>query len=429
MTYQDENNQLLKTYLDDSFFRAWGQREPELENFTKLELMFNPECNLRCKYCYLVKHGDELYPREIRDINNQLDNLRMLLDYLTVNGYTPAFEVFSGEPLIQPDKLAAVRMIIDAYRNSEQKPNITIPTNFTFIEDDAKADRVKDIVQYGDEHGVKIFLSASFDGKMIESNRPGTFVRSDEHYDKCFSFAKDMGFGFHPMVYSEGIERWPENFLWYQEKLKEFDIPWWNIYLLEVRDKEWTGRQIESYGNFIRFLMNWTFDKLNHDRELMVRFILEKGFNMLKSPFVTIGRGLGCSIQSTVFVRMGDLSIVPCHRTSYQPFIYGQFKAERGKITGVKAGNVSMMNTVYSFNARNQPYCERCELEPICSFGCLGSQYETNGDMFTPIPTVCAMYRQKYESLKASLRELGIVDRICSMINDRKARLFMKEEG
>jgi len=36
-------------------------------------------------------------------------------------------------------------------------------------------------------------------------------------------------------------------------------------------------------------------------------------------------------------VRAGDLSIIPCHRTSYQKFIYGKYKTENNKIIGIEA--------------------------------------------------------------------------------------------
>lgn len=34
------------------------------------------------------------------------------------------------------------------------------------------------------------------------------------------------------MVYSKDISKWIDNFEWFQVKMKEYDIPWYEIYLL-----------------------------------------------------------------------------------------------------------------------------------------------------------------------------------------------------
>ena len=52
----------------------------------------------------------------------------------------------------------------------------------------------------------------------------------------------------------------------------------------------------------------------------------------------------GCTINRALIVRMGDLAIVPCHRTSYDQFLLGHFNVENDvKITDnvpVKPGSV-----------------------------------------------------------------------------------------
>ena len=52
----------------------------------------------------------------------------------------------------------------------------------------------------------------------------------------------------------------------------------------------------------------------------------------------------GCTINRALIVRMGDLAIVPCHRTSYDQFLLGHFNVENEKIIGVTAKNIQLMN-------------------------------------------------------------------------------------
>ena len=44
-----------------------------------------------------------------------------------------------------------------------------------------------------------------------------------------------------------------------------------------------------------------------------------------------------CTISYTLMIRAGDLSIVPCHRTSYQKFIYGKYIVKNNQIQGIEA--------------------------------------------------------------------------------------------
>ena len=43
----------------------------------------------------------------------------------------------------------------------------------------------------------------------------------------------------------------------------------------------------------------------------------------------------GCNVDKLITIRLGDLSWVPCHRTSYEKFIYGKLKVENNTIVGV----------------------------------------------------------------------------------------------
>lgn len=433
MSYQKENDEFLWHLLSNSFFRGWKHHEKAFENFSRIELTFTPNCNLDCKYCYYARHGDELHPLEVRSVPNQRKNLATLLDFFVDNDYTPDIEFFSGEPLVTNFGLECLDAILTRFSDVEKKPkSIIVPTNFTFLLHDDKTEEVERLLVKSQEVGIRIFLSASFDGKYMEQNRPFKFgpeVRDDAYYDKCFAFAKKWKCGFHPMVYSEGIELWEKNFLWFQEKFVEHGLPFDNIYLLEIRNKEWTTQQIKEFGQFVEFLVEWAYNHLSGDTDKLTEFIIRKGFNMLKSSLTTIGRGIGCSLQSVLYVRMGDLTMIPCHRTSYPPFNYGRFVVEDGKIMGVEAGNITLMNTILSFRTTALPYCEKCDIKTLCNGGCLGSQFETNGELFTPIPTVCAMYKQKMVSLARAYSRFGVYDKLTRLIMPEKKAALDRIKG
>ena len=434
MTYQEENDKLLTSFLDRTFFKTWRNQKEGFENFRTLELFLNTKCNLKCSYCYLANFGNELYPMDLQNDSRVLANLEILLNWLIDRQLAPKLELFSGEPFVQNVSLQALDMILDKFENAENKPEgIIIPTNYTFIMNDVMTGKIEDLIKRSRDLDMPIHLSASIDGKYCEDNRPfrsGKNPRDDDYYDKVFAFNKKWGFSFHPMIYSDHIDSWPNNFLWFQEMLKKYDLPWNNIYLLEIRNKEWTKDNILRFEEFIKFLIRWTFlVPCRGNTEMFVRSVFKRGFNILQSPLTTIGRGIGCSIQSTIHLRLGDLAIVPCHRTSYEPFVSGHFTVNNGRITGIRADNPELFIGIISLQGRSQPVCESCLIKYLCSGGCLGSQFEVTGDLFSPIPSVCRLEHAKIKAMIAAYRELGVFDLICDRVSpEKRYALNMSEE-
>ncbi len=435
MTYQEENNKLLNSFLDRTFLKTWGNQEEGLENFRTLELFLNTKCNLRCTYCYLANFGNELYPPKLQDDKKVLANLQILLDWLLNRKLAPRLELFSGEPFAQNVSLQALSMILDKFESADNKPeSIVIPTNYTFILNKNLTEEIECLLERSRKLGMPMALSASVDGRYSEVNRPfrsgKSDPRDDGYYDGVFAFNKKWGFSFHPMIYSDRIDSWQNNFLWFQEMLKKHDIPWSNIYLLEVRNKEWSRDSIFEFEEFIRFLIRWTFlVPCRGNAQEFVNFLFKGGFNILQSPLTTIGRGIGCSIQSTIHVRLGDLAIVPCHRTSYEPFVSGHFIVDDGSITGIRADNPELLIAIMSMQSRSQPMCESCLIKHLCSGGCLGSQYEVTGDLFSPIPSVCRLEHAKVRAMITAYKELRVFDLICDRVNpEKRDALNMLEE-
>ena len=459
MNFQEENNILMENVASRLYYKSWTEKNNDLyANFRGLEIIINYECNLGCKYCYVNRYGEKtpggnegLYPSKLwGDEKKILSNLDILLNWLIENKYAPRIELFSGDPLTQRIGLDCTEMIIDKMAGHPTGALI-IPTNFTFLLSDALTERVEGLIQKSYKNNVPIFLSASFDGKYIETNRPFKHTitgldfdhgiakwtyrtdisdpRDDEYYDKVFDFCRKYEFGFHPMVYSDSIHLWRENFLWFQEMFKKHRIPWHMLYLLEVRNPEWSNTQIKEFGKFIEFLIKWSWNKCGSNYDNYSAFLFQgKGFNILNSPLSSIGRGLGCGYQTSIYTRLGDLSLVSCHRTSYSPFVFGKYKVEGGKITGIESQNVEHMIASVSLEAGTFPYCEQCVIEPLCNHGCLGAQTETTGDPFTPIPTVCKLEHEKIAANIRAYKQLGIFEGLLQKINPNKTEAFKYAE-
>lgn len=417
-----ENDLYTINFLEDTFLSEWKNPGNNV-NFRSLELQLNSVCNADCLYCYYTNYGDKLYPKEISNSENILKNLNATITWLIDNEYKPALEIFTGEIFAQKLGRDALELIYSKYKNVHpglRPPSIMIPSNYTFFMSEKIEKFANDIIEKFGDLGIEIILSASFDGKLLdEHNRPLKSVinsktpksdpRDDKYYDKVFSFAKRHGFGFHPMIYSNKIELWRDNFLWFQDMMKKHDINWESIYLLEVRNAEWSTKQIQEFGKFLKFLIKYSWEKLDKDNKKFKKFIFRgRAFNILSSPFNRIGRGIGCSVQSSMYLRLGDMSVNACHRTMYPGFEFFKFKMMDDKIIGIKSVNPELMTTIFSTDYSNQPYCEQCSINKICPKGCLGAQYEVTGDFFTPIPTVCELEHMKIFAMIEGFQETGL---------------------
>ncbi len=427
--YSSENNKAGLSFLNDTILRGWQIGD---SNWINLELYLGASCNLACTYCYLTNYGNELYPPELEDTDLTLKHVSMLCDWLVEHDYSPIIEIFSGEPLITAKGLRTIETVINKFSSALRKTNIVIPTNMTFLLNSRLTDEVERLIEKGNEVGVPVTLSASVDGMFCGDNRPmrnGTDYNNEEFYKKVFDFAVSHQIGFHPMIYSAGIDRWIDNFLWFQKQFVQYNLPWQNLYLLEVRNKEWTTKQIRNFYDFVKFLVRWSYEKCGDTRTYLDFITNGKGFNILSTPLMTIGRGLGCSIQTSLVVRTGDLQIFPCHRLSYPAFRYGRFLTDNDRITGIEIDNFELMTTIYTLEGKLLPGCESCLIHDLCSLGCLGSQYETTGDLFTPIPTVCNLEHAKIIAMIRVYEELGIWDNILGLVTNEKKQALEELHG
>ena len=236
MTYKEENNILLNTIYKEYFYDRWKNKiQPK-----SIEFIFSPYCDLKCKYCYLNHHYDKQFPINTFNPELSIQNALKICEWMVNNHYTPTLNIFSGELFAQESGFKLIKEILDFYEKvpeEDRVKEIVIPTNGTFCADLMKINRVEHLIQQSQNLNIPMYLSFSIDGKyMDEENRPGV----DRYYDRIFDLMSKYDYSVHPMLYSHNIDQWIENFDWFQSKMNEFNIPWSHMYLLQVRNKEWT---------------------------------------------------------------------------------------------------------------------------------------------------------------------------------------------
>ena len=437
--FQIEQDELLYAILDRRFFKPWkqpyGLTPRDKVPKGSLELFITPTCNQKCEYCYLQRHMHALYPMDKNNEENILKNLRALLDWVGENRFNlPNIDLFSGEIWHVPFGLKVLDVLLEYV--SQRKiftHSITIPTNSSFIHSDTQTIEIQNRIDAFARHGVKVVISISVDGKIIEDlERPlndKSLKRDDEFYDKLFRFAKHNGYGFHPMLAAQGAKYWIENWKWWVSMLRKYDLPIDRVMLLEVRNDDWTDEYVEDYKNFVRYLVDFTFKYHNNDfvETLEDLFLINQvydteggpgallwGENM---PYLPINIGdtkgfYGCTITTHMTVRLGDLAIAPCHRSAYNKYLYGYFEQDSdGKIIGVKANNPQLaVNILMLDNRRAKLGCDSCVFNPVCLSTCIGQSIEANMDPLWNDPGVCKFLYTKYSFLFDLYEEKGLMD-------------------
>lgn len=438
-TYQAENTDLLKTILSASFFRPWKNREKYRTTIERrdlaVELYVTAACNQACEYCYLHKFGDALYPADIRDPEKIIHNLRMILDYLIEQGYdVRRYDIFSGEIMHTPLGIAVLDEIYQGKQRGLTVEEIQIPTNCSFLLDDAATQRLQAAFDRLRSAGVAVKPSASVDGLLIEDDvRP--FVggirqgqRDQAFYDRVFDFVLKNEGGFHPMIAASSIERWKDNIVWWWNQCEAHGINLPNsVMTLEVRNDDWTLEKIEAYVDFLDFYAGLIFDGFCHgDAAYFARCMIGveqvgpiRGYSpLLLNNDTQIAT---CSISHQLTVRLGDLAICPCHRTAYPEYLYGRFVVEDGKITDIEAINPFAAAKILMMNQRVCHHgCDVCWNKNFCVRQCFGAQLESGQELFMPSSIVCNLLKAKTEALYKIYLQYGVAEQAKLLVENTR---------
>lgn len=451
MERQAERDRFLYELMNELFFKGWrGEKEDEYHDTIEFQVSYS--CIHNCSYCYVNHYGDELYKPDIQEKDRVIENTKLLLDWIEANGFhINTWSLFSGSLFSQKVGYEVIEIIYNKLRNTDKekiKPNvIMIPNNMTFLMDDESKQQVEEYIEKFKELGIKFHLSNSVEGKYMNENTPVNMKVpvgdkmgehlfrpneiDDSYYDDVFKFAKEHGYGFHPMIYSNNIEKWKKNFLWFQDKFEEYGLPHNRIFLLEVRNEEWSDREIKELRDFVTFVHHWVYQNIARgDKEKFFKLI--DNSNTINMVYSLVGQnklsGMPCSIQSDIQVRLGDLHFGPCHRTSYTGYEFGKFSVENGAITGIDAINPELAMGVYSLDHETVQGCMTCPINAVCNKTCLGANMESTGEPFTPSPKVCQLGYAKALGALDFYKDIGSLNDVKQHSNGDVYQAYKKLE-
>lgn len=426
---QEEQNQLLKTILNWRFFYPWKnvneyQDERSLAKDANLELFITSTCNQKCEYCYLQKYPD-LYPAEYNDPKLILHNLDILLKYFYSNNFHfPAIDLYSAEIWHSQFGRDVLELLYKYIKMGLSVEWIIIASNCSFVSNPKSLQAIQQYIDKFNAIQVPLVFSISIDGKIIDNTvRPRNdknLLYTDEFYDLIAAFAQHNHFLFHPMVSPESVALWKENYKWWTQYCEKigYDVSD-AIMMLEVRDGIWTKQNMQDYCEFIKVLLDeFLYDTCHGDTRLFCNSVLNcaqpnephlSGYIPWAVAFNDTFAG--CTVANHLTIRLGDLAICPCHRTSYNEYLYGKFIVENDTIIDIEAINpVLAIHILMSNSQVATPLCANCALQYCCLRGCYGSQIEYGKDPCFPITNVCEFFKTKISFILKYYKEHGILD-------------------
>lgn len=410
--YQEQQDELFNYIVDKGFLRDFKTDNPNKD----LEFIITPECNLSCKYCYFTNHRDEIYPKNVRNNSSILDNINTVLNWIVDNSYhVRKLNLFSGDIWHIDLGQSILGIVFNTLRNFKFTNTVMIASNMTWVDNYECFKLISNWVDKYKNIGVNLCISCSIDGKVIEDiTRPKTSgnQRSENFYENIAKFAElhSDTVGFHPMVSAISAKYWIDNYKWWDEYLsgiKGFSLKH-SITMLEVRNDDWTDEAIDDYLKFLEFRFLHEKDVLfKYNKKDFVSRIYHFGrCGCTDLSLVNKGYKYNCGIQNTLYIRAGDLSIVPCHRLSYNKFIYGKFDNMY-----FKASNPELMAKIILTNpTQGAPLCESCDYKFYCMKGCLGAQHESSDEMFHPCKSVCKLMKAKIHKLLELYDKYDLLD-------------------
>ena len=445
--YYLEEKKLLETWISKNYLPNIfsDNKNQKWQLGESIEFIIKPQCNQRCKYCYITQYGDKIYPLESRISNQEiLIRVKMLLEWIIENKiFIPRYELFAGD--ILGDKLyyKILDIFLELYTNikNEQINNskkwyptlILLPTNGYYFRFKEHQDLIRNYIKKFKEIGFILGFSWSTDGLYAADSRENAIQNNtitQEDYDTIFEFMKEIKFGIHAIIAPENIKNSIQNFDWWVEMFKKHNIdalyqqndkfP----YFLEARNYYWTDEDIIEFIKLIQHIWNLKMQWNNNDKKKMAYhcFIGDGKNNTLKhltNYDLTILHKhsameedvLSCNMASLFRINLGDMSLPICHRVTYPEVNGGNFEIKDGKIIGlIPSDGLSGYMQIKLLSPKFYPKCYNCDYRDFCIKGCLGAQYEYSGEILQPIPAVCKLEQAKINTLIELYNTSGVLD-------------------
>ena len=357
-------------------------------------LFVTEDCNLRRRYCYVVKK-----PRRL-----SLDVGRETLDFMLAappDVKQVAIYFFGGEPLLEFGTIQALTEY--GVRRSQEvgkRIHFGVTTNGTLLSDNVLAFLVK--------HKISINLSLDGGPDTQNTNRKmangrGSFELVDRVIDRLVQHNPKQSVRMTYDVASAGALSENIEYLWGRGFTSLSPAP-------AVEDK-WTKRDLAVAEEQYRRVAYAVLARMRRGEYRRIGY-LEKFMRRIAATRKRRPRQQ-CSAGTTYVGISVDGEIYPCHRfIGYRQFKFGNLD---------QVTHPANREKFLTFDANRLTICDGCRARLICGGGCFAANYACTGDMYRPPPTQCAFIRMHYDAAK------WLYDKLRAEQNDLLERVVLRK--
>lgn len=437
MVNKDEQD-LLKFYISNFYLKDIFKLNKNWTIGSTVEFIVRPNCNQKCQYCYITNYGDKLYPQSERlskiDIINNIDSI---LEWLIQNKiFIPQFEIFAGDLFYDNCIYEIFDIFLKHYQNVNQnifndfgKIKLLLPINGYFLQYKEHQDKIKKYTNQLREQNILLKFSISTDGLYAIETREQTNLNqsiTQQYYDTLFPFLKEMQYEVHPMIAACNIENSIKNFDWWIEMYDKYKLSCYPLTrfptFLEVRNDDWTEEKIQFFKNFLIHVWNKKVLYTESIEKLAKHLFLNdkstffvNNYDICKIQwyqFTNYEDELTCRMPNRFYINISNLTFPICHRLTYPQFNAGQLVQDKNNniIDIIPKQGLSSYIGIKTLQPKFYPKCNNCLYKNCCMKGCLGSQYESSGEILYPIENVCQLEQTKINTLKNLYKDSGVLE-------------------
>lgn len=429
-TVHEQDNRLANDMLERNYYSYFRK------GHKKIEIFLNGVCKANCKYCYLKKHQEDLFPIESYNLELILNNFQKVLNWYKTNKFNCPIDIFSAEWLTIPALAdGVINMLIESFKDSPYRPSdIIVADNMMFIKDPKAVERVQNYLDQLGDIGIEFHISCSIDGKMCDQNRTPC---DDQYYEDLKTFINKNHLRCHPMVSAYNVKYQIENYLWWVENFSK-DVSD-NLMMLEIREDNWNEESIADLIRFCDFLIDYKFEnQFNRDKKKFLKYIMKAPIDgisniaynniaLCQTPFDVSSDTINCSLQDNLTIRLTDLSFSLCHRLYYPELEIGKFNSNETELTNLEVTNVALLILKDHYKQSTNPHCEKCRFVGACIGPCLGANYETYGNPLIPIKQSCDMLKAKNTFLIYKYNSMGLFEYLDDIPMRDSYRVYFKD--
>lgn len=376
---------------------AEGMKNFDDGNFITLTFCVTQDCNLACKYCYMVgkneKHRMEL------EMGKKIVDFVLEDEYINHLSNNVIFDFIGGEPLIEIEMISELcdYIVLKMYKTNHKWLN-----NYAFNFSSNGTLYGKDIVRkYINKHGVNCNIGISIDGTKEKHDlnrvkKDGTGSYDD--IEKIFPlyFEEFPNSGTKSTFASEDLKY-----------LKDSIIHLWNLGIKDVSsnlvyEDVWKEGDPELFENQLKELADYVLDNELYDEYAVSYFEPKVGLPIAKEDLNQNRCGAG--YKSLAFDNKGN--IYPCvhfiemcfdNENHYKKSIIGNIYdgIDKEKLIPYAAT---------SWRAVSPEKCLNCEVGTGCGW-CLAVDLDQNGSILERTTAICEMHKANARANKYFWKE------------------------